>query len=295
MTTLAIPRTTAEQMGPFVKHTFPNRTWVAFHEANHAYWSDCKMKFEKGEEKWSGTMPRLAGVSTVVSPYDFRPDSLMKWAAEQDHEAIARVYGGKELPDDPSTIRSALFVRELTWQQRRDAKADTGKAAHEKILHQLALGNEPDLNVLLPKERGYGQAIYRWWLDRDPEVLHAEQVVASIENGIAGTLDLRAKLTAPIGLDFRDGVTVIDAKARGFIPASSLAQVAGYDKCVVDCGLGDPADHLMILKLYEDGSYREIWVDDGKTVAERHQGFLDAVKVYRRAAEYAKQVQAVTG
>lgn len=294
MSTLTIPQTTTEELGPFTRTIFPNGESVVFRESNHSYWSDCKMKVAKGEETWSGTAPRLAGVSTVVSPYDFRPDNLMKWAAETDQVGVARVFGGRECPKDPAEIRSALWAHKVTWQQARDEKADTGKAAHEKVLHQLALGKEPDLNVLLPAERGFGQAIYRWVLDRDPEFIHAEQVVASFANGVAGTLDIRVRLNnSAIGLDHRDGIVVVDAKARGFIPASSLAQVAGYDKCVVDCGLGDPADHLLILKLCEDGTYREIWVDQDKTPEERHEGFLAGLRVYRQAAEYTKQVAAV--
>lgn len=293
MTTLTIPQTTTEELGPFTRTIFPDGTSVVFRESNHSYWSDCKSKTAKGEQVWSGTAPRLAGVSTVVSPYDFRPDSLMKWAAELDHVGVARVFGGRECPSDPADIRSALWANKVTWQQARDEKADTGKAAHEKVLHQLALGNEPDLNVLLPHERGFGQAIYRWVVDREPEFIHAEQVVASLDNGVAGTLDLRVRLNnSRIGLDIRDGIAVIDAKARGFIPASSLAQVAGYDKCVVDCGLGEPADHLMILKLLDDGTYREIWVDQDKTPEQRHEGFLAGLRVYRQAAEYMKQTQA---
>lgn len=294
MTTLTVPATTTEELGPFTRTIFPNGESVVFRESNHSYWSDCKQKTVKGELQWSGTAPRLAGVSTVVKPYDFRPDELMNWAAKLDHEGITRVFGGKELPEDVAEVRSKLWAYGLSWQQARDAKADTGKAAHEKVLHQLAIGKEPDLSVLLPEERGFGQAIYRWVLDRDPEFLQAEQVVASIVNGVAGTLDIRVRLNnSSIGLDHRDGICVVDAKARGFIPASSLAQVAGYDKCVVDCGLGEPADHLLILKLLDDGTYREIWVDQDKTPEERHAGFLAALAVYRQAAEYTKQVSAV--
>lgn len=295
MTALTMdPQVTVEEMGPFRRFTFPLGDSVVYRDADHSYWADCKRKMQKGEEVWSGTKPRYAGVSTVVSPYDFRPDSLMRWAADLDLNGITQIFGGKELPADPADVRSALWAWKLSWQQARDEKAESGKAAHAKVLHQLALGKEPDLDVLLPHERGFGQAIYRWVLDRDPEFLQAEQVVASVANCVAGTLDLRVRMDSMIGLDHRKGIVVVDAKARGFIPASSLAQVAGYDKCVVDCGLGGPADHLLVLKLLEDGTYREIWVDDGKAPEERHEGFLAALKVYRRAAEYSKQVEVAT-
>lgn len=291
--TLAAPEVQVEDCGPFTRYTFPSGDVVAFKEETHAYYADCKQQTKKGEVVWTGTNPRFTGVSTVVKPFDYSPDQLMRWAANLDHEGIARVFGGRELPGDPAAIRSALFAAEATWQQYRDAKADTGKAAHSKIIHQLALGQEPDLGVLLPHERGFGQAFYRWVVARDPEFLHAEQVVCSAANKVAGTLDLRVRMNSTIGLDHREGIVLVDAKARGFIPASSLGQVAGYDKCVADCGLGEPADHLLILKLREDGDFEEIWVDDGLPPEERHANFMAGVRVYRQAAEYTKQVQAV--
>lgn len=291
--TLTSPQVQVEDCGPFKRYTFPSGDVVAFKEETHAYYTDCKQQTKKGEVVWTGTNPRFTGVSTVVKPFDYSPDQLMRWAANQDHEAIVELFGGQELPTDPAIVRARLRGNEMAWDQRRDAKADTGKAAHEKVLHQLAIGQEPDIGVLAPKERGFGQAIYRWWVARNPEVLHAEQVVCSAANRVAGTLDLRVRMDSTIGLDHREGIVLVDAKARGFIPASSLGQVAGYDKCVVDCGLGDPADHLLILKLREDGDFEEIWVDDGLPPEERHANFMAGVRVYRQAAEYTKQVQAV--
>ena len=293
MTTLSAPEVIVEDCGPFKRYTFPSGDVVAFKDETHAYYSDCKQQTKKGEVVWTGTNPRLTGVSTVVKPYDFQPDQLMNWAADTNVAGIAQIYGGKTLPTDPATLRGALFGRDLHYTRKRDEKAEAGKSAHAKVLHQIALGQEPDLNVLLPHERPFGQAIYKWVLDRDPEFLHAEQVVASVENGVAGTLDLRVRLNSAIGMDLREGIALVDAKARGFIPASAAAQVAGYDKCVVDCGIGEAADYLMILKLCEDGTYREIWVDDDKTPEQRHQRFLDAVRVYRNAAELTKQIAAV--
>lgn len=286
--TTALPTTSSETVGPFVRTVFPSGAEVFFRESDHSYWREANQKRERGHLRWAGS-GRLTGVSSLCKPFDFYPDSLMKWAAELDHEGIARVFGGRELPKDPAEIRSALWANRCAWQQARDEKADAGTNAHMMVLHKLAVEDEvPDLGALPPKHQGFGRAVFAWWHDRKPTVLHAEQTVVSLEHGVAGTLDLRCAITDP----FRGGVVILDAKARGYLPSSVAAQVEGYDFCVAACELGDPADHLLVLQLCEDGSYREVWIDDDLTPAERHENFLAGLRVYRQSAVWKKQIKA---
>lgn len=279
-TQLAIPVTEHELVGPFERITFPNGTEVSFRESDHSYWREIKPK-AGGEFSGSG---RMTGVSTLCGPYDFRPDGLLRWVERLTLEGVSRGFSGQRVPQDPHALRQLLQNKELRWEQIRDQAGERGTNVHELFLKRLAAGQEiPDLGELPKEQRGYGQAVLKWWLDRSPEPLHAEQVVASHEHGFAGTLDLRCRISGA----FHSGVVIVDAKTSGFLSAKMCAQPAGYDLGVISSELGDQADHLMILQLSEQGSYNEVWLG-----GVEHEHFLLALRVYRQEAEFKKMLRA---
>lgn len=271
---------TIEPVGDdFVRATFPNGTEVFYRDRDHSYWRECKPK-RGGGLSGSG---RLTGVSTLCAPMDFRPDSLMRWVERLTLEGVARGFNGKTVPTDPYMLRQMLDNQGLRWEQIREDAAERGTNVHQQVLHALASGKEvPDLSQLPAEQRGYGQAVLKWWVDRAPVPTHAEQMVFSDQHGFAGTLDLRCTINDPL----RQGVGVVDAKTSSFISAKSLVQPAGYDIGVVDSGLGEKAEWLMILQLNEDGSYREVWSP------ATHEHFLNALAVYRNSGELNKAARA---
>lgn len=243
----------------------PNGSRLHYVDDNHSYWR-CKPDGSRGA--------RLTGVSTVCSPLDFRPDSLMRWVEKLTLEGVSRGFNGESVPNDPHILRQRLESKGLRWEQIRDQAAQRGTDVHALMLQALATGDEvPDLDELPLEDRGYGQAVMKWWLDRKPEVLEAEQVVLSETHGFAGRYDLRCVLSG--GLE--SGQTaIVDLKTSGFVPNKAHAQVAGYDLGAMESGISRvQSDVLLILQVAADGTYQEV------RSCATHEDFLAALTVYR--------------
>lgn len=256
--------------------TLPNDTRLYYVDENHSYWR-CKPDGSRGA--------RLTGVSTVCSPLDFRPDSLMRWVEKLTLEGVARGFNGEAVPADPHVLRQRLESKDLRWEQIRDQAAQRGTNVHALMLHALATGDDiPDLDELPDEDRGYGQAVMKWWLDRKPEVLEAEQVVLSETNGFAGRYDLRCVLHG--GLE--EGQTaLVDLKTSGFVANKAHAQVAGYDLGAIESGIARvPSDVLLILQVSADGNYQEV------RSCATHDDFLAALTVYRAAGRIGREAGA---
>lgn len=274
---------------PFQRHDLPNGTRVFYRDSDHAYFRD--IKWNPKENRYAGT-GRLTGVSTVVSPLDFRPDSLMRWAARLNGEGIATLATAGLSSDDPDEIRTrlrwletgdaiwqALHDNELLYDQSRDKKAKVGTNVHVLALQALAEGRQfPDLTRLTEEERGYAQATMRFWLDHEPRPLQSEQVVAHLELGVAGRFDLRAALHGTyMGEPLNGAICMVDAKTGTFRSTKEHAQLSGYDLLSEACGVG-ACDRMFILQLSADGEYRLLEGKGSRAV------FLNAVAVYRDAA-----------
>jgi hypothetical protein len=274
--------TVAQDIAPFERHAFPNGTECFFRPKGHQYWEE--IKWNKREDRWGGS-GRLTGVSTLVKPFDFNPEFLIRWAANTTLEATAQAFGGSELPADPHLIRLRIQELALDHESVRDTAADRGKAVHEQMVEALAAGDKvPDLDVLPPEQRGYGQAVMAWWLDHEPEVTHSEQVVYSEQHRFAGRLDLRCRVTrGPL----KGAMVLPDFKTSGFIAAKMPVQVSGYDLGIVESGLGEAADCVQVVQLREDGTYLPIEVD------VCHEDFLAALHIYRRSQQLTKEIKAV--
>lgn len=259
----------------------PNGSRCYWVEDGHAYYR-CKPDGNRGQ--------RLTGVSTVCAPLDFRPDALLRWVERLTLEGVSRGFGGQEVPGDPHVLRQRLGGLGLNWEAIRDAASERGTNVHVQMLEALATGGEiPDLSTMPIEQRGYGQAVMKWWLDRSPEPLQWEQVVLDEENGYAGRFDLRCTMTTPFGPE----IQLWDLKTSGFISTKAHAQVAGYDLGARASGIG-PSEALWILQVHEDGTYTEI------PAQADHADFLAALDVYRRSGRISgaatrarKQAEAV--
>lgn len=252
-----------------IRVDFPKGPSLFYNDEDHSYWR-CKPDGERST--------RLTGHSSVVKPLDFEPDNLMRWSSKLTLEGVCRAYGGKDLPDDPYVLRMRLEALALNWEAIRDDAADRGTNVHKDILHALATDGEIDLGSIPGEQRGYGQAVMKWWLDKEPEVLNAEAFVYNEPIGVAGQLDLRCRTND------REGVGVVDLKTSGFIPNKHHAQVVGYDVSSVECGIADErADWLMILQVDEFGDYTEVDVE------ANDQQFLRTVATYRDANDIGRE------
>jgi hypothetical protein len=250
--------TERELVGRFEAHTLLNGEVVYFEPEKHQYFGEIKeSKSEEGGYSFVRSS-RLTGVSTIAKYLDADVDPLLWWASKLDQTGIAElasqaIASGADLTwlCEQRTIAEALRDAQRTWAQVRDREAQEGTDVHERIIFMLATGTEPPSLANLSEEaRGYGQAAFAWWRDRQPEPVAAEQVTASHGKGFAGRFDLLADC---------DGERVLfDAKTRtkGKVRRSDFVQLAGYEVSNFDCGIGT-SDRQVALILMPDGTYRE--------------------------------------
>lgn len=262
----------------FERHDLPSGATVYYREHDHSYWRDTRYE----GDTWRGT-GRLTGVSTVVGPFDFRPDPLMSWASRLTLEGVAALAAEGLSLEEPDDIRAALCWLEsgsaagnalrdasLTWQDIRETAASRGTNVHKHGLHALATGSAiPDTDAMTLEEQGYNRGVIAFWHEREPEPEHSEMVVADLEPGIAGRLDLICRMGSKRVL--------LDCKTSGFISNRQHVQIAGYDRCADRSGFGKTDDQL-ILQVTPDGQYHLL------PVQATWQDFEDAITVYRSAA-----------
>lgn len=258
----------------FEIHTLPSGVTVAYRDRDHSYWKEAK------GDKGSG---RLAGVTTVIAPMDWRPDGLMKWASRLTREGVAALAAeglGCEDPEDilaslqwlrdGETIDRALTDARLRYTDARDDAATRGTNVHLHALHALADGRPvPAYAEMTAEERGYSRGVGAWWLREQPEVIASEFLVADLDLGVAGRPDLLCRLR-----DRR--VALVDAKTSGYLSAKFPVQLSGYSQLGIVSGY-EPPEIGIVLQVAEDGSFNAVEVELD------HGDFLAALDVYRRA------------
>jgi hypothetical protein len=286
---------TVDMLGAFERHVMPSGVEVFYRDSDHSYWSEIQEK----AGKWSGVQSaRLAGVTTAVAPFDWRPDNLMRWAARLNGEGVAALaaegLGCEDLDDmrcaldflrSGESIWSALEEARLLFTDARDDAAQRGTNVHKDVLHVFAQGKPfPDLSRLTAEEQGYGFGIVDFWHEREPEPLLAEQIVFDPEHRIAGRLDLISWVTLDSG---ERALGLLDAKTSGFIPTKHHVQIIGYKRCARLSGFEFPAPLVpLILQVTPEGRHELIPV----TAVE--EDFVAAVDVYRRAARIGRDLTA---
>lgn len=263
-------------------HTLPSGGHVAYCEPRHSYFK--AVNGGKG-------VGRLLGVSTAAKALDLNPDPLISWGARLDREGVAALAADCLDCDSVEQARSqlawlatgesigaALDDAGLSWRKRRFDAASRGTRVHLHALHALCRGEQvPDFEQLPEAERGYASAVLKWWIDQQPQVICAEQVVADLTEGVAGRLDLLCRL--------KDGrVAVVDMKSGTFLAASWVAQLAGYQRLALLSGF--PAAEVgLIVQVAADGSYRHIEIDLDDSY------WSTALATYRLHGELSKQLR----
>lgn len=150
----------------------------------------------------------------------------------------------------------------------RNRAGTRGTNVHLHALHALAKGQAtPDYQEMTEEERGYATGVVDWWLDRLPKTLLAEQVVADLELGVAGRLDLICVL--------RGDHVLVDAKTGNYVGAKDAVQQAGYTRLAEASGFPKP-DWAMLLHLKADGTYKEV------PVSATEEDFIAACRMYDR-------------
>ena len=284
---------TVEMVGDAESHTMPDGSVVVYRDRDHSYWTSATVD-GNGASKCSG---RLTGVTSVVSPYDWRPDNLMRWAANLNVAGVAALAAEGLSVDDihdmraclrwlesGESITAALEMGRLHWTQTRDDAATQGTDVHRYALQALAGGHPvPDLSRFAPDDQGHARGIMAFWLECEPEPLHTEQIVCDLELGVAGRFDLICDLTYN-GVRQR---ALVDAKttSSGFLPTKHHVQLAGYEHCASRVGI-EPTEVRLILQVFPDGRY--VLTPSCATADD----FLVAVDLYRREARIKRELNA---
>jgi hypothetical protein len=247
-----------------------------------AYFDSIGVDGQPQQRRYTVNGERTVSVSTIAKYIDPDPTGLLYWASGLTCEGVAELAGQRgdlSWLNTGDSIKAALREAELTWTDIRDKAATRGTAVHELILAALATRSKlPDLSDLTEEERGYGQAVLRWWNDRDPRPILAEQMTASAERGFAGRFDLLCEI---------DGERVLmDAKTRAR-PKDRLSdhvQLAGYEIANQESGHGESDRHLILI-LGPEGEYAEV---EGVATDD---DFLSALSVYRSEKALAKRMR----
>lgn len=222
--------------------TTPSGTRIHFNPRNHRY--------KIGRD--AGSLSYVPSVSTILS--DTIPKSLSGWAERGAVEGVLELLrkGGLvgELWDAAATDRvlRQMACNGLRHWQRRDAAADRGTNVHTAF-EDLADGKIPKLSRFPTHERGYVQGVCAWWAEHEPKVTKSELMVASLEHGYAGRMDLAATTD--------EGETLIDLKTSRSVRESHHFQLAGYSIAFSESGHGD-VDATAILRVASDGTFEYV-------------------------------------
>lgn len=234
-----------ESFAPFEAHHLPDGSVIFYRDSDHSYFGEVHMP----KDCWTGVQAtRLTSVTTAIKPLDYEADGLMRWAVRQATQG-------------------------LDWAEVREARAESGIRVHKHALHALATGQAlPNFDALTEEERGYALGVLAFWHKHEPVPKLSEQVVYSARHRVVGRLDLIAEI---------DGRRVmVDAKTKSgasqFVPAKHHGQLALYDLCADECGVG-ATDEQYILMVWGDGSYELVACQ-----ATREEA-VAAIAVYRAA------------
>lgn len=292
----------------FIDHTMLSGAVCFYRESDHSYWSEIKPKAKtKPEGEWTGVMAsRLTGISTVVKPFDFEPEGLLRWAAKTNGVGIARlirrsldecqsvttvaqVEQALEWTRDEWSIWRALEEEGLTYADLRDERAEEGTNVHKYALEALAQGHAlPNYEELTETERGFADGVSGFWIEHMPGTIASELVVMHRKLRVAGRLDLRATLGVHCGrpvcpckqISVGDEF-LADAKTSGYIPNKHHVQLSGYEVASVESGWDETAAQW-ILQVAESGDWKLVQVRTGA------EDFVAAVDMYRRADRLGK-------
>ena len=186
-----------------------------------------------------------------------------------------------------------LIAAKLTVNHDTGATSK-GTNVHRALENFATTGVVPDPQFYPEDERGFITALVKFINDAHPHTLHSELMVASMEDGWAGTLDWVVNLDFAGQVvtktyqkkaevrSFVSGSWIIDAKTSSEKPGkpkkvypSYHIQGRAYERGFTECGYGT-VDHFGILRLTNDGRYE--LVESTAT----YEDFLAVLDIHRR-------------
>jgi hypothetical protein len=223
----------------------------------HIVYTDSNHRYKIGRDKES--LSFVPSVSTILN--DTLPKNLSGWAEKGAVEGVQQLAGrGVDIAFmSADVLLEKMKAHNLRYWQRRDQAADRGTEIH-KAFEELGKGKIPKLKNYPDSLRGYVQGVCKWWSDFEPTVLHNEIMVASMEHGYAGRMDLVC--------DTNNGRFIVDLKTSSAVRESHHFQLAGYEVALEESGYGE-VDGKAVLRVDEWGKYQfvESWARPSQFVA----------------------------
>lgn len=215
---------------------------------------------------------KLPSVTTILGILE-KP-GLPFWSERLTAEGCIELARDGGLPLDVDGALGQLTRRQLRHFQIKEQKAERGKLSHEDLVHLAAGRDLPPLDSYPEDQRGFVRGLAAFLADYRPEIVHSELMVASLEHGYAGRLDLHAELgitTQPNGRPAPRGVGLLDLKTHDRLPSTKpskanpegqvktpypehLIQVGLYEMASRESGY-DPTDWQAIVRVDAEGNY----------------------------------------
>jgi hypothetical protein len=282
----------AAKRPPSSTETLPSGATVEF-------WDEIGLDGLPQQRRYRVDGERLPSISTVSGSFD-KP-ALMPAAVKLQEQAIIDLaasgvaIGKLTQPELRSKLRETGTHYDSQWAVARKR----GDVAHDVLLRQFIRDGEvPDLAAFGDDQRNWIAAGMKFVLERCPEPLQVEYMVASTEHGFAGRADLAA-----IADDF---LTAIDLKtvSRWYYEKDregnvrigpdgepvklppwdeNLLALAGYEIARVESGY-IATDRRWIVRLGPDGEY------DVYESTKDPEDFLAALRAYATKGRGASPV-----
>ena len=199
-----------------------------------AFWDETNVETGQPQQRrYTVDGQRLPSVTTVLGVLN-KP-ALLDWAARLARE-------GKD------------------WRDVRDEAGDRGTNAHALAL-DVVLGKRRSLSSLPDEHRPYGQAAMAWVLERRPEVIQAERMIAS-GHGYSGRFDLLAGIRGHRILADYKTVSKWHFNGEAKLPPypENALQLDLYANALVECGYETP-DYGLVVRLGPDGEFEESYFE----------------------------------
>lgn len=273
-------------------HTMPSGGRVAFDHDKHRYY----LVLDDGNVEPLESVTKTLGVCPK--------DGLPWWGMKVGLAGALKLAEMGELEQEVDGVRRPIDVDDavdllkyhhLTVNHVRDSAGGRGTTIHE-VAEALADGQVTDPDSLPDEHRGYAEALIAAWLDLRPDVEAVEVVVCSVQHGIAGRYDLRARIgegrTAVVDSkrerreEIPAGVWTLDYKTSKSVYEAHVLQLEAYELAGTACGWA-PTDHRGVIRLAPDGTYELVrsWATVGQYEATLafHRALDDVKKSKPRA------------
>jgi hypothetical protein len=203
---------------------------------------------------------RVPSVTTVLRVLN--KEALISWAWNVAVEGAVEVHNSGLPIDDYAAMRKALVDREWGWWQVRDTAALRGRGLHTALNHLSETGTPPSLSEFPEEQRGYVQALARWWIATEPNVLLSEAKVASKRHYYAGRTDLVVEKDVedeilPVVVDIKSGKTDNEGVPRPPYAEAHFQVGGGYRLALLET-YGHPLDAKLgaeIVNICPNGEY----------------------------------------